>query len=73
MTQLSLHQLLIRNLGGDMADEDISYDPEDALHFLKEWTGQDFGYDKKLWTRWFQRNKKFAYDELLSLRKNLAG
>jgi len=34
---------------------------EQALVLLKDYTGQDFGYDVEAWRRWFDENPDFEF------------
>jgi hypothetical protein len=33
-------------------------EPDEALRLLKNWTGQDFGFDAAKWSEWLRANRK---------------
>ena len=59
MTVLLPHQILMRNLRGEIEKESRIFMPEaEALDRLREASGQDFGHDSDAWQRWVSANKE---------------
>lgn len=63
MSKLLPFQGLLLNLSGKIRPQlRREYLTKDrAYELLKEWTGQDFGYDVKKWSSWIAKNRKKLY------------
>lgn len=54
MSRLKPVEIYLLNLAGLISEEAMIYlDKEVSLRFLKEMTGEDFGYDVEKWRCWF--------------------
>jgi hypothetical protein len=59
MTRLTPNQLFLENLEGKLPEGAWGYmSKETAYKWLKQTTGQDFGYDAKAWRVWIRKNVK---------------
>jgi hypothetical protein len=60
MSRLTLEQILLLNLEQKIPEEDamVYCSREQAYEWLKENTGQDFGYDVEAWKQWFKENRR---------------
>jgi hypothetical protein len=59
MPSMSPEEWLLANLKQELPDNHEAYLPRYAAYRkLKEWTGQDFGYDANAWEKWLKKNKK---------------
>lgn len=62
MALLAPHQVLIRNLKGEIQEHSRVYMPrEKALEQLRRVSGKDFGLDIAAWQRWVSENKEMFY------------
>jgi hypothetical protein len=58
MPQLKPYEWLLTNLRQELPDGREGYlSKEVAYRKLKQWTGQDFGYDIRAWEKWLKKNK----------------
>jgi hypothetical protein len=58
MTRLTLGKLYLANLQERLPGGRGHMTKEQAYEALKQYTGQDFGYDIKAWRKWLRENKK---------------
>jgi hypothetical protein len=59
MSRLYPLEGLLLNLKQEIAPGRREYLPrEQAYELLKEWTGQDFGYDIEAWEAWIEKNEE---------------
>lgn len=57
--RLTPEQLALRNLEQTLPEDLMGFMPrEQAYEWLKELTGQDFGYDVAAWKQWFKENRR---------------
>jgi hypothetical protein len=58
VSRVTPEQWLLRNLAGDIASDRRAYmTKEQAYAELKQWTGQDLGYDVQKWRDWFKAHR----------------
>ena len=68
MTRLTYEQLIVANLGQGLSEHTRGYMPkEQASELLKQYAGQDFGYDVKAWKKWMRDERKNGRDPLRHL------
>ncbi|HLN30407.1 MAG TPA: hypothetical protein VK395_21875 [Gemmataceae bacterium] len=62
MIMLSLQEIMLLNLEGQLQEDDNRRVPKDqALQTLKKYTGQDFGYDAAQWRTWLLEKERIPH------------